>query len=249
MTAHVWVAVASADGSLTASTEYPGSASASPVIPAGLIPSQDARVEGRFQAENCPGGYTGSGWPGSGGNPCSGPRRPGEVSRPAGDPPPVVPPSVVPAPAVPPPELCGCGRGPLPGLPRARPATRPCRGKTCQDEGASGAGRAPRTTGGSRAGKVSLAGLRPRAGSASRPARSSREPGAPGRAPVKTSWPGVNTSWPGGKSGWAGGRMAARSRVRSPITRARGDWPGTCPPARGGSGRPSRSEPDRLLPR
>src|SRR5215468_7531991 len=68
MTAQVWVDVASADGSLVASAEYPGSASGSPGAPPGLsAPSQAARVDARFHDENWPGGYTGSACPGNGG--------------------------------------------------------------------------------------------------------------------------------------------------------------------------------------
>src|SRR5215472_15384188 len=51
------VTVASAEGSLVASTEYPGSASAShgsPPLP--LVPSQEARTDSRFHPENWPGG-------------------------------------------------------------------------------------------------------------------------------------------------------------------------------------------------
>jgi hypothetical protein len=57
MAAQVWVTVASADGSLTASAEYPGSASGSPERPPGpAAPSQAARVDARFHGENWPGG-------------------------------------------------------------------------------------------------------------------------------------------------------------------------------------------------
>ena len=67
MASHVWVVVASADGSLTASAEYPGSASSPWAPPDRSAPSQAARVEERFHAENWPGGYTGSACPGNGG--------------------------------------------------------------------------------------------------------------------------------------------------------------------------------------
>jgi hypothetical protein len=83
MAASVWVAVESADGSLMASSEYPGSGSGSPwASPRRLMPSQAARTEGRFQSENWPGGYTGSGCPGTGGKPRIGPRRAGWGRRP-----------------------------------------------------------------------------------------------------------------------------------------------------------------------
>ena len=81
-TAQVWVAVASAEGSLTASSEYPGSGvpgsdPASPGRPAALT----ARSAGAFHGENWPGGYTGSGAPGAGGNPRTGPCPPGPAVR------------------------------------------------------------------------------------------------------------------------------------------------------------------------
>jgi hypothetical protein len=74
MTAQLWVTVASADASLTANAEYPGSASASPAAPAR--PSQAARTDARFHSENWPGGYTGPACLGAGGNPWMGPRSP-----------------------------------------------------------------------------------------------------------------------------------------------------------------------------
>jgi hypothetical protein len=79
MTAHVCVAVASADASLTANAEYPGSSSASPAAPAR--PSHAVRMDARFHSENWPGGYTGSACLGAGGNPWIGPRDPLPVPR------------------------------------------------------------------------------------------------------------------------------------------------------------------------
>ena len=100
-TAHVWVAVASADGSLTASSEYSGSdpSGSDPAVSAGRPAVLTARSAGAFHGENWPGGYTGSGAPGAGGNPRTGPRPLGPAVRkapalhsdPRGDPPPAEP--------------------------------------------------------------------------------------------------------------------------------------------------------------
>ena len=77
------MAVASADGSLTASSEYPGSdgSGPGPAASPGRPAAPTVRSAGAFQGENWPGGYTGSGAPGAGGNPRTGPRPPGPAVR------------------------------------------------------------------------------------------------------------------------------------------------------------------------